>query len=193
MRVGLTTQIRELSKKVEGTDLRVGEAMTAPVTIEGMAWVNETVAIMRSRGISCLVVDRREDDEHGLLLISDIARVDMDQATGQCHGRRSMSDAEEPAPTVHSDMKLKYAIRYMTRFDLSHRVVLRGLDLAGTATLRDIAIRLLDASDRTEAQTFCAMPRTSDRARIGFFGCPRDAASYFIVAGISAPSISWIL
>src|SRR5690606_23567080 len=58
----------------QGADLRVREAMTAdPITIDGMATINEALAVMRSRGISCLVVNRRDaDDEYGLLLIADV-------------------------------------------------------------------------------------------------------------------------
>jgi len=49
---------------------------------------------------------------------------------------------QKPAPTVDSDMKLKYAIRHMIRFGLGHCVVVRGRELAGIVSLRDITIRL---------------------------------------------------
>ncbi|NJL50230.1 MAG: CBS domain-containing protein [Blastochloris sp.] len=115
-----------------------------PVTIDGMANVNEALAIMEARGISSLVVKRKDaDDEYGLMLISDIAR-------GIAASRRPVERIQvyevmqKPAPAVDSDMKLRYAIRYMTRFGLSHCVVLRGRELAGIVSLRDIAIRFLD-------------------------------------------------
>lgn len=130
----------------KGPDLRVGEMMTAdPLTIDGMATLNEALSIMRERNISSLVVKRRNaDDEYGLLLISDIAQ-------GISAGNRPASRIQvyevmqKPAPAVDAEMKLRYAVRSMTRFGLSHCVVLRGRELAGIVSLRDITIRFLDA------------------------------------------------
>jgi CBS domain-containing protein len=135
-----------------GSDLRVGEAMTLdPVTIDGMATVNEALAIMRERNISSIVVKRRDaDDEYGLLLISDIAR-------GISTGNPPVSRIQvyevmqKPAPAVDAGMMLRYAIRYMTRFGISHCVVLRGRELAGIVSLRDITIRFLDQGDTPQA------------------------------------------
>jgi len=137
----------------KGPDLRVGEMMTAdPATIDGMATVNETLAIMRERNISSLVVRRRDaDDEYGLLVISDIAR-------GISTSNRPVSRIQvyeimqKPAPAVDSDMKLKYAIRFMTRFGISHCVVLRGRELAGIVSLRDMTIRFLDKGEQSQAK-----------------------------------------
>lgn len=128
----------------KGADLRVGEVMTTgPATIDGMATVAEALAIMRERNISCLVVDRRDsDDEYGLLLIADIAR-------GISMSNRPISRIQvyevmqKPAPAVDSEMKLRYAIRLMTRFGMTHSIVLRGRDLTGIVSLRDITIQFL--------------------------------------------------
>lgn len=131
----------------KGGDLRVADVMTAdPLSIEGMASVNEALAAMRGRGISCLVVNRRDvDDEYGLLLILDIAR-EISTKNRPVHRTQVYEVMQKPAPAVDSSMKLKYAIRYMTRFSLSHCVVLRGRDLAGIVSLRDITIRFHDAA-----------------------------------------------
>lgn len=134
----------------KGPDLRAGEVMTAnPATIDGMATVHEALAIMRDRNISSLVVSRRdEDDEYGLLLVSDIAR-------GISTSNRPVSRIQvyevmqKPAPTVDADMKLRYAIRHMTRFGISHCVVLRGRELAGIVSLRDMTIRFLETAELT--------------------------------------------
>lgn len=129
----------------KGPDLRVDDMMTAdPATIDGMATVNEALAIMRERSISSLVVRRRDaDDEYGLLLISDIAR-------GISTSNRPVSRIQvyevmqKPAPAVDAEMKLRYAIRYMTRFGISHCVVLRGRELTGIVSLRDMTILFLE-------------------------------------------------
>lgn len=131
----------------QGADLRVREAMTAdPITIDGMATINEALAVMRSRGISCLVVNRRDaDDEYGLLLIADVAR-EISTKNRPVARTQVYEVMQKPAPAVDAGMKLKYAIRYMTRFGISHCVVLRGRDLAGIVSLRDITIHFHDTA-----------------------------------------------
>jgi CBS domain-containing protein len=111
----------------KGSDLRVGEAMTVdPVTIDGMATVNEALAVMRERNISSIVVKRRDvDDEYGLLLISDIARG-ISAGNPPVARIQVYEVMQKPAPAVDAEMKLRYAIRYMTRFGISHCVVVRG-------------------------------------------------------------------
>lgn len=129
-------------------DMRVRDAMTFdPQTIDGMAPVREALTVMRERNISCLVVDRRDsDDEYGLVLVTDVAREVL--GTGRPVARTQIYEImQKPAPAVDSAMRLKYAIRHMTRFGLSHCVVLEGRTIAGIVSLRDIAMCLLDASD----------------------------------------------
>lgn len=136
----------------KGADLRVKEVMTVePVTIDGMAHIAEALALMRNRNISSLVVKRRDaDDEFGLLLVADIAR-------GISTSNRPVSRVQvyevmqKPAPVVDAEMKLKYAVRFMTRFGISHCVVLRGRDLAGIVSLRDITIRFLEQGATPDA------------------------------------------
>jgi predicted transcriptional regulator len=127
--------------------LRVGEAMTAdPLMIDGMASVNDALAVLREWNISCLVVNRRDaDDEYGLLLISDIAReiAIRNRPVARVQVYEVM---QKPAPALNADMRLKYAIRYMTRFGLSHCIVLRGRDIAGIVSLRDITVRFLETT-----------------------------------------------
>jgi CBS domain-containing protein len=129
-----------------GPDLRVAEAMTAELmTIDGMASVNDALREMHAQRISCLVVRRRNDaDEYGLLLMADIAReiATMNRPVARTQVYELM---QKPAPALDAEMRLRYAIRYMTRFGLSHCVVLRGRELAGLVSLRDITIRFLEA------------------------------------------------
>ena len=129
------------------SELRVGDAMTPdPATVEGMASVNDALALMRDRGFSCLVVNRRNpDDEFGLVLVADIAREISDR--NRPVSRTQVYEVmQKPAPALDAQMRLRYAIRHMTRFGLSHCVVLRGRDLAGIVSLRDITIRFLEKS-----------------------------------------------
>ncbi len=144
----------------KGPNLRVGEIMTAdPLTIDGMAPLNEALATMREQNISSLVVKRRDaDDEYGLLLISDVARGV--STSNRPPSRIQVYEAmQKPAPAVDAEMRLRYAIRYMTRFGLSHCVVLSGRELAGIVSLRDMTIHLLDQGEQAPA----SQPRNEDR------------------------------
>lgn len=135
---------------IRGPDLRVGQMMTTrPETIDGMTTVNGALTIMQEKNISALVVERRNpDDEFGLLLISDIARgiSQSNRPVSRIHVYEIM---QKPAPAVDSGMKLRYAIRHMTRFGISHCVVLTGRELSGIVSLRDMTIRFLEKTERS--------------------------------------------
>lgn len=57
----------------------------------------------------------------------------------------------KPAPALDAEMNIRYAVRFMTRYGLSHCLVLRDRQVVGLATLRDMTVRYLQASERTES------------------------------------------
>jgi len=133
----------------------VKEVMTRDLElIEGLATVQEALDRMNARHISSLVVERRDaQDEFGLLLVADVAR----EVIGQSRplSRTNVYEvATKPAPTVDSDMNIKYAIRHMAKLGLSHSIVLHGRELVGLVTLRDLTLRYVKetaaAKDRQE-------------------------------------------
>lgn len=134
--------------------LPVRDVMTRdPERIEGLATVQEALDRMKARHVSSLVVERRDaQDEFGLLLVADVAREVIGESRPP--SRTNVYEvATKPAPTVDADMNVKYAIRYMARFGLSHCVVLHGRDLVGLVTLRDLTLRYVEeaaaAKDRS--------------------------------------------
>ncbi len=124
----------------------VGEVMQPdPRTIDGMASVNEALAIMRTNNYSCLVVPRRDErDEYGLLLITDIARevISKNRPLSRTNVYEIMT---KPAPAIDKGMSVKYAIRHMDHFGLTHCVVLSGRELAGIVTLKTMTYSYLNA------------------------------------------------
>jgi CBS domain-containing protein len=128
--------------------IRVGDVMRRePSVIDGMATAEEALALMSSRNISSLVVRRRdEDDEFGLVLIMDIAReiIGHERPLARTNVYEIMT---KPAPMLDAEMNIKYAIRHMTRCNYTHCIVLRGRDLAGVVTLRDMALRYLEVTE----------------------------------------------
>jgi len=123
----------------------VEAVMTTDIEIvEGMASVEDALSVMRAKNISSLVVSRRDErDEYGLVLVSDIAReiISRNRPVARVNVYEIMA---KPAPALDAQMDIKYAIRHMTRFALSHCLVLRGRDLVGIVTLRDMTVRYLE-------------------------------------------------
>ncbi len=121
---------------------KVREAMTAsPRIIDGLATVREAIELMRECEVSSLVIDRRhEGDEYGVVSVHDIASkvIAVDRSAERTSVYEIMS---KPAMTVDVDMDIKYAIRILTRFQLTRALVTEGGGLTGIVTLRDMAIR----------------------------------------------------
>jgi CBS domain-containing protein len=127
--------------------IRVREVMTpAPQIIDGLATVREAVELMREHHVSSLVIDRRhEGDEYGMVTVHDVAGkvIGEDRSQDRMNVYEIMS---KPVFTVDVDMDTKYAIRILTRFQLSRALVTEKNSMVGIVTLRDMTIRYLDRS-----------------------------------------------
>lgn len=118
---------------------------TQPVQIDGMASIQDALQLMRAHRVSALVVPRRDArDEFGILLLTEIARQIVSQ-------NKSLTRTQvyevmlKPAPSVDADMNIKYAIRHMTQFGLSHCLVLDDRELAGVVTLNEMTLNYADS------------------------------------------------
>ena len=122
--------------------IAVREVMTAnPVVIDGLATVSQAVDLMREKGFSSLVIDKRhEGDEYGLLAVHDVAEhiVSRDRSPDRVNVYEIMS---KPAVTVDAGMNIKYAVRLLMRFRLTRALVLEKGAVAGIVTLRDLTLR----------------------------------------------------
>ena len=97
---------------------------------------------MRETGVSSLAVERRDDtDEYGLLVVSDIARevITENRAPERVNVYEIMS---KPVVTLPVDMKIRYAVRLLVKFDLSRALVVDSARTpVGIITLRDMVVR----------------------------------------------------
>ena len=123
-------------------ELRVGDVMvTEIVSIDGLATVSDAMALMRQHNVNSLVVNRRdEDDEIGLVLISDIARrvIAPNRSSDRVNVYEIMS---KPVWTVPPDMLARYAVRLLARFEVSRAVVVdHDRNPIGIVTLRDLTL-----------------------------------------------------
>ena len=122
--------------------VRVSDVMQTEVqTVDRLATVSEAMALMRRHRVSSLVVPRRDDDdEFGLILVSDIAgRV---IAENRSPDRVNVYEAmSKPLLTLASEMQARYAVRLLVRFSVSRAVVVdQDRNPVGIATLRDLVL-----------------------------------------------------
>ena len=118
-----------------------------PTLVDGVAPISDALNLMRTHGIACLVVPRRDaKDEHGMLLITDIAReiVAKNRPIKRTQVYEIMT---KPAPSLDAAMSVKYAIRHMEKFTLTHCIVLDGRELAGVVTLKTLTYAYLEGVD----------------------------------------------
>ena len=122
--------------------LRVRDVMRDGVhTVDGLATVSEAVALMRRHHVSSLAVPRRDDDdEMGLVGVTDVARkvIAENRAPERVNVYEIMS---KPVLTLPSGMQARYAVRLLVRFGISRAVVVdRDRNPVGMATLRDLVL-----------------------------------------------------
>ena len=122
--------------------LRVREVMRTELhTIDGLATVSEAIALMRRHHVSSLAVPRRDDDdEMGLVGITDVARkvIAENRALERVNVYEIMT---KPVLTLPSEMQARYAVRLLVRFGVSRAVVVdHDRNPVGIATLRDLVL-----------------------------------------------------
>ena len=123
-------------------ELLVSDVMTPSVrTIERTATVHDAIDLMREAGVSSIAVERRDEaDEFGLLVVSDIARevIAENRSADRVNVYEIMS---KPVITLPADMKIRYAVRLLVKFDLSRALVVDPTRTpVGIITLRDMVV-----------------------------------------------------
>jgi CBS domain-containing protein len=113
--------------------------------VDGMATVQEALATMKHVDTKCLIVDKRhEDDEYGMLLISDIARkvLAVDRSPARINVYEVMA---KPVISVDPDMDIRYCARLFDRFYLSRAPVVENGKVVGIISFTDMVLRGLCA------------------------------------------------
>ena len=133
-----------MNQQADDRAIRVSEIMSGQVhTIDGMATAAEAMATMRRLQISSLVVNRRhDDDELGVVTVSDLARevIAHDRAPERVNVYEVMS---KPALTIRSAMLARYAVRLLVQFGVSRALVVDDAGApCGLVTLRDLVLGL---------------------------------------------------
>jgi CBS domain-containing protein len=122
--------------------IRVREVMKAEFdVVDGMSTVKDALASMKHTDPKCLVVKKRhDDDEYGLLLVSDIGRrvLAQNRAPDRVNVYEIMA---KPVVTVRPDMDIRYCARLFDEFNLSRAPVVENGEVVGIVSFTDLVLR----------------------------------------------------
>lgn len=109
--------------------------------VDGMDTIETALNKMRHVDTKCLIVDKRhEDDEYGMLLISDIARnvLARDMPPQRINVYEIMA---KPVVTVDPLMDIRYCARLFDHFNLSRAPVVDEGKVIGIVSLTDLVLK----------------------------------------------------
>ncbi len=121
--------------------VRVRDVMSQDYGIvDGLTTIREALDIFKSRDASVLLVNKRhDDDEYGILLISDIAKkvVAQDRAPERVNVYEVMA---KPVIGVDPQMDVRYCARLFENFGLSTAPVLKDGAVLGIVSYNEIVL-----------------------------------------------------
>ena len=121
--------------------IRVREVMKTQVDmVEGMVTVKEALATMHQIETKTLIVNKRDDDdEYGIVLISDIAKHVL--ATDRSPERVNVYEVmTKPVISVDPDMDIRYCARLFDKFGLSRAPVVENRQVIGIISFTDMVL-----------------------------------------------------
>ena len=121
--------------------IRVCDVMNQRFIIEdGLATVAAAIESLRGADAICVIVQKRhDDDEYGLVLLSDIARkiIASDRSPERINLYEIMS---KPVISVRPNMDIRYTARMFETFGLSMAPVLKRGEVLGVVSYREIVL-----------------------------------------------------
>ena len=136
-----------MNEKTERQIIHVCDVMKPKVDfIDGMETIATALRMMQHVQNKCLIVNKRhEDDEFGVLLISDIARkvLAVDKAPERVNVYEIMA---KPVISVDSRMDVRYCARLFDRFDISRAPVIEDGQVIGIVSFTDLVLKGMDAA-----------------------------------------------
>lgn len=122
--------------------IRVRDVMKTRVDIvDGLTSVADALRQMKHVETKSLIVDKRhDDDEYGIVLIADIARLVLakDRSPERVNIYEIMS---KPAISVDPNMDIRYCARLFDRYGLSRAPVIDGRRVIGVVSYTDMVLR----------------------------------------------------
>ncbi len=109
--------------------------------IDGRMTVLDALKAMQHVDTKSLIIDKRhDDDEYGMVLLSDIARLVL--ANNRSPARVNVYEImSKPLLPVDPDMHIRYCARYFTRFNLSRAPVIENRKVIGIVSFTDLVLK----------------------------------------------------
>lgn len=108
--------------------------------VDGMLTVKDALKAMQHPDNKCMIVEKRhEDDEFGLLLISDVARMVLaqDRAADRVNVYEVM---QKPVIAVDPGMNIRYCARLLDRFAITRTPVIENDKVVGIVGFTDLVM-----------------------------------------------------
>jgi CBS domain-containing protein len=122
--------------------IKVKDVMKTKIDfVDGMKTVQEALTEMQHTETKALIVERRnDDDEWGMVLVSDIARKVLanDRAPERINIYEVMT---KPVITIHEDMDIRYCARLFEQFGLSRAPVIHDKKIVGIVSYTDMVLK----------------------------------------------------
>jgi predicted transcriptional regulator len=121
--------------------VRISDVMSNKYTmVDGMATIAEASIIAMENDAHCLIVaQRNEDDEYGILLLSDIAKQVL--AKNKSANRVNVYEVmTKPVISVRPDMDIRYCARLFEQFDLNIAPVIKGGIIHGVVSYKELVL-----------------------------------------------------
>lgn len=109
--------------------------------VDGRVTVMEALRTMKHVDTKSLIVNKRnEDDEYGMVLISDIAKLVLakDRSPDRMNVYEIMA---KPLLSVDPDMDIRYCARYFDNFHLSRAPVVENKKVIGIISYTDMVLK----------------------------------------------------
>lgn len=109
--------------------------------VDGRITVMEALKQMKHVETKSLIVDKRDDnDEYGMVLLSDIAKLVL--AKNRSPERVNVYEIlSKPLLPVDPDMDIRYCARYFDRFGLSRAPVIEARKIIGIVSYTDMVLK----------------------------------------------------
>jgi predicted transcriptional regulator len=110
------------------------------ILIDGLSTVTEALTRIKAEGARCAVVEKRhDDDEFGILLLSDVAKkvVAQDRSPDRVNVYEIMS---KPVIAIRPTMDVRYVARLFENFGLTLAPVLHSSEVLGIVSYENIVL-----------------------------------------------------
>lgn len=137
-----------MTDKSHRTIVRVRDVMKKEFdTVDGLDTIENALKKMKHISNKCLIVNKRHDnDEHGMLLISDIARkvLALDKSPDRVNVYEIMA---KPVVSIDHAMDVRYCARLFDQFDISRAPVSQNGEVIGIVSFTDLVLKGLALPD----------------------------------------------